>query len=309
VLCLETLDRSWPFNIGYIYPTLGPKKFDLIRLELTRHKTQNTRHSAQSLSCIINSMLLEGKKGLVLSVTNKNSIGWAIAEAAAKQGAQVGVGAQNERTLENVNKLIEGQPAFTPFTCDFSIDADIDKLVEDVKAKYGTIDFFVHSAAFAKREDLQGRFIDTSEEGFNTALDISSFSLVKLCKALEPVLNDDASIVTVSYIGSVRWAQNYNVMGVAKAALESSVRYLAGDLGVRGIRVNTLSPGPVNTVAARGVKGLLDMIGYVQERAPLKRPYGQEEVAGSGVYLLSDLSRGVTGQIIFVDSGYNIVGM
>jgi enoyl-[acyl-carrier protein] reductase I len=254
-------------------------------------------------------MLLEGKKGLVLSVTNKNSIGWAIADIAAKHGAQVGVGAQNERTLENVNKLIEGQAAFTPFTCDFAIEEEVAKLVEDVKAKYGAIDFFVHSAAFAKREDLQGRFIDTSEDGFNTALDISAFSLVKLSKALEPILNDDASIVTISYIGSVRWAQNYNVMGVAKAALESSVRYLAGDLGVRGIRVNTLSPGPVNTVAARGVKGLLDMIGYVQERAPLKRPYGQEEVAGSGLYLLSDLSRGVTGQIIFVDSGYNIVGM
>ncbi|HEY3782740.1 MAG TPA: enoyl-ACP reductase [Fimbriimonadaceae bacterium] len=254
-------------------------------------------------------MLLEGKKGLVLSVTNKNSIGWAIAEIAAKNGAQVGVGAQNERTLENVNKLIEGQSAFTPFTCDFANEEEVAKLVENVKAKYGGLDFFVHSAAFAKREDLQGRFIDTSEDGFNTALDISAFSLVKLSKALEPVLNDDASIVTISYIGSVRWAQNYNVMGVAKAALESSVRYLAGDLGVRGIRVNTLSPGPVNTVAARGVKGLLDMIGYVQERAPLKRPYGQEEVAGSGLYLLSDLSRGVTGQIIFVDSGYNIVGM
>jgi enoyl-[acyl-carrier protein] reductase I len=254
-------------------------------------------------------MLLAGKKGLVLSVTNKNSIGWAIAEAAAKHGAEVGVGAQNERTLENVFKLIEGNAAMTPFTCDFMLEEQVGKLVEDVASKFGKIDFFVHSAAFAKREELQGRFLDTSLDGFNTALDISAFSLVQMCKALEPVLSDDASVVTISYIGSSRWAPNYNVMGIAKAALESSVRYLAGDLGVRGIRVNTLSPGPVNTVAARGVKGLLDMISYVQERAPLKRPYGQEEIAGSGVYLLSDLSRGVTGQIIYIDSGYNIVGM
>lgn len=254
-------------------------------------------------------MLLEGKKGLVLSVTNKNSIGWAIADAAAKHGAQVGVGAQNERTLENVIKLVEGNPAFTSFTCDFMEQEQISKLVEDVRAKYGTIDFFVHSAAFAKREDLQGRFIDTSLDGFNTALDISAFSLVQLCRALEPVMSDDASVITVSYIGSVRYAPNYNVMGIAKAALESAVRYLAADLGARGIRVNTLSPGPVNTVAARGVKGLLDMISYVHDKAPLKRPYGQEEVAGSAIYLLSNLSRGVTGQIIYIDNGYNFVGM
>jgi enoyl-[acyl-carrier protein] reductase I len=254
-------------------------------------------------------MLLEGKKGIVLSVTNKNSIGWAIAEAAESHGATVGVGAQNTRTLENVEKLIEGKERCVSLTCDFMNDEDVEKLVEDVKSKFGKIDFFVHSAAFANREDLQGRFIDTSMEGFNTALDISAHSLVKLSKALEPVFADDASIVTVSYLGSTRYAPNYNVMGVAKAALEAAVRYLAGDLGDRGIRVNTLSPGPVNTVAARGVKGLIDMISYVQERAPLKRTYGQAEVAGSGVYLLSDLSRGVTGQIIFVDSGYNIVGM
>lgn len=254
-------------------------------------------------------MLLEGKKGLVLSVTNRNSIGWAIAEGAANHGAKVGVGAQNERTLENITKLIEGQTAFTSFTCDFMLDEQVEKLVEDVKVAYGSIDFLVHSAAFAKREDLQGRFLDTSLDGFNTALDISAYSLVKLCRALEPIMADDASVVTVSYIGSTRYAPNYNVMGIAKAALESAVRYLAGDLGGRGIRVNTLSPGPVNTVAARGVRGLLDMIGYVHERAPLKRPYGQAEIAGSGVYLLSDLSKGVTGQVIYIDNGYNIVGI
>lgn len=254
-------------------------------------------------------MLLEGKKGLVLNVTNGNSIGWAIADAAAQHGAQVGVGAQNEKTLGRVNDLIQDRDAFTPFMVDFMVDADMDRLVEEVAEKFGKIDFLVHSAAFANREDLQGRFIDTSLDGFNTALDISSYTLVKLCRALEPVMNDGGSVMTMSYLGSTRAVGNYNVMGVAKAALESIVRYLAFDLGTRGIRVNTVSPGPINTVAARGVKGLLDMIEYVHDRAPLKKPFTAAEVAGTAVYLMSDLSHGVSGQIIFVDNGYNIVGM
>lgn len=254
-------------------------------------------------------MLLQGKKGLVLSVTNEKSIGWAIADAAAKHGAEVGIGAQNERMMKNVGPLAEGRKELTAFTCDFQEEGQLEQLANDVKAKYGGLDFLVHSAAFANREDLQGRFIDTSADGFKTALEISAFSLVKLCKALEGVLNDDASVITISYLGSTRAVGNYNIMGVAKAALEAEVRYLAFDLGQRGIRVNTLSPGPINTVAARGVKGLLEMISYVHDRAPLKRQFGQPEVAGSAVYLLSDLSRGVTGQVIFIDNGYNIVGM
>lgn len=254
-------------------------------------------------------MLLAGKKGLVLNVVNKNSIGWAIAMAAAEHGAQVGVGAQNERMLESVNKLIDGDDRLTSFVVDFVEDGQIGALVEDVKARFGKVDFLVHSAAFAKREDLAGKFIETSRDGFAMALDISCFSLVALCKALEPIMNDDASVMALSYLGSVRAVGNYNVMGVAKAALESAVRYLSQDLGERGIRVNTLSPGPINTVAARGVKDLVTMINYVQEKAPLKRPFGQEEVAGSAVYLMSDLSKGVTGQILYIDSGYNVVGM
>ncbi|MEQ1820882.1 MAG: enoyl-ACP reductase [Fimbriimonadaceae bacterium] len=254
-------------------------------------------------------MLLEGKKGLVLSVTNEKSIGWSIAEAAANHGAQVGIGGQNERMLERVNGLIKDDPRFASFVCDFQDDAQLGSLAAQVAEKYGKIDFLVHSAAFANREDLQGRFIDTSQDGFKTALEVSAYSLVKLCRALEPVMNDGGSVVTVSYLGSTRAVGNYNIMGVAKAALEAEVRYLAFDLGVRGIRVNTLSPGPINTVAARGVKGLLEMIEYVHDRAPLKQPFGQKEVAGSAVYLLSDLSHGVSGQIIFIDNGYNIVGM
>jgi enoyl-[acyl-carrier protein] reductase I len=192
---------------------------------------------------------------------------------------------------------------------DFGDDAQLSRLAEEVAARFGKIDFLVHSAAFAKKEDLEGRFIDTSRDGFALAMDVSCYSLVALCKALEGTFNEDASVMCMSYLGSVRSVGNYNVMGVAKAALESSVRYLAQDLGHKGIRVNTISPGPINTVAARGVKGLLGMIEYVQQRAPLKRPFGQDEVAGAAVYLMSDLSRGVSGQVIYVDSGYNTVGM
>ncbi|HXH61328.1 MAG TPA: enoyl-ACP reductase [Fimbriimonadaceae bacterium] len=254
-------------------------------------------------------MLLQGKKGLVLNVTNKNSIGWACAEAAAQHGAVVGVGAQNERMLERVKKLTDEHEAMYPLTVDFSDDSQLDTLASHVQEEFGKIDFLVHSAAYALREDLEGRFIETSREGFATALDVSCYSLVALCRVLEPHFNEDASVMCMSYLGSTRAVGNYNVMGVAKAALESSVRYLAQDLGVKGIRVNTISPGPMNTVAARGVKGLLGMIEYVQQRAPLKREFGQQEVAGTAVYLMSDLSKGVSGQVIFVDSGYNTVGM
>lgn len=254
-------------------------------------------------------MLLEGKKGLVLNVTNKNSIGWGIVEALHAQGATIAVGAQNEKMLERVEKLIEGQPRLHAITVDFTNDHDLAELPDKVEKLFGRIDFFVHSAAYAHKEDLEGRFIDTSREGFKTALDISAYSLVAACHALEPVFSPDASVVTVSYLGSTRAATNYNVMGVAKAALESAVRYLAVDLGTAGVRVNTLSPGPINTISARGVKGLLEMIKHVQDRAPLKRPYGQEECGLSAVYLCSDLSKGVTGQILFVDSGYNFAAL
>jgi enoyl-[acyl-carrier protein] reductase I len=253
-------------------------------------------------------MLLEGKRGLVLSVTNKNSIGWAIAEKAHELGAEVGVGAQNERMMQRVGPMLEPHERMSGITCDFGIEADLEALAEQVRERYGKIDFLVHSAAYADKSDLEGRFIDTSREGFKMALDISAYSLVSLCRTLEPLFNEDASVVAMSYLGSTRAVGNYNVMGVAKAALESTVRYLSQDLGPKGIRVNTVSPGPINTVAARGVKGLLGMIDAVQDRAPLKRPFGQDEVARTTAYLLSDLSFGVSGQIIFVDSGYNIAG-
>lgn len=254
-------------------------------------------------------MLLNGKKGLVLNVTNKNSIGWGITEALLQHGAEVGIGAQNERMLEKVNRLTEGTAGLTTHLVDFSFDDQLENLANEVKEQFGKIDFLVHSAAYANKEDLEGKFINTSRDGFATALDVSAYSLVAACRYLEPVMNDDASVVCISYLGSTRAVGNYNVMGVAKAALEASVRYLSLDLGERGIRVNVLSPGPINTISARGVSGLLGMIDTVAERAPLKRPYGQEECGSSAVYLCSDLSKGVTGQIIFIDSGYNIVGI
>lgn len=258
--------------------------------------------------------LLAGKTGLVLNVTNKNSIGWAIADAAAREGARVGLGAQNERLLEGAKKLVEDRPAgvaggFDLLTADFSEEADYARLRADVERLYGKIHFLVHSVGFAPKAALEGRFLDTTREDFETAMNASAFSFVRLCRELEPLLEDDASVVTLSYIGSTRAMRGYNVMGLCKAALESAARYLALDLGERGIRVNVVSPGPVNTISGRGVKGLSGMIEHVKEVAPLRRPYAQPEAAGAALWFLSDLSRGVTGQIVFVDSGYHMAAM
>jgi len=253
-------------------------------------------------------MLLEGKKGLVLNVTNKNSIGWAIADLANQHGATVGIGGQNERLMDGVHKLIAGRERFDPLTIDFSFEEQYAALRQQVEGLYGKIDFLVHSVGFAPKRALDNRFIETTLEDFQIAMNASAYSLVRLCQELEPLFNEDASVMTLSYIGSIRAMPNYNVMGVCKAALEATVRYLAYDLGPKGIRVNTLSPGPVNTISGRGISDFKSMLGFVEQAAPLKRPY-QSEVAGSAVYLLSDLSKGVTGQIIFIDSGFNIVAM
>lgn len=254
-------------------------------------------------------MLLEGKKGLVLNVTNKNSIGWAIADRANKEGATVGIGGQNERLIEGVHRLVEGRERFDPFIIDFGFEEQFDRLAGEVAEKYGKLDFLVHSVGFAPKEALSGRFIDTTLADFEVAMNASAYSLVRLCRAMEPLLKDDASVITLSYLGSTRIASGYKVMGMCKAALEASVRYLALDLGERGIRVNTVSPGPVNTISGRGVPGLTTMIEHVKNVAPLRRDYGQNEAAGAALYLLSDLSRGVTGQILFVDSGYNVLAI
>ncbi|HEY0868202.1 MAG TPA: enoyl-ACP reductase [Fimbriimonas sp.] len=251
-------------------------------------------------------MLLEGKKGLVLNVVNDRSIGWAIADLANRHGATVGIGVQNDRFFSKVEKLVEGRERFDLLTIDFTIEEDYARLRQEAEEKYGKLDFLVHAAAFAPKDSMFGRFKDITFADFATAMQISAHSLIRLCGELEPIMNDDSSIVALSYLGSTRATPGYNMMGICKAALEAEVRYLALDLGERGIRVNTVSPGPIRTLAAMGVPGLQEKIRHVFERAPLQREYGQEEAAKSAVYFLSDLSQGVTGQILFVDSGYNI---
>lgn len=254
-------------------------------------------------------MLLAGKQGLVLNVTNKNSIGWAIADLANQQGARVGIGAQNERLQEGVAKLIDGRENFEPLLIDFSDESQYATLRETVKERFGKIDFFVHSVGYAPKAALDNRFIETEAEDFAVAMNASVYSYVRTCRELEGLFNDNASVITLSYLGSSRAMPNYNVMGLCKAALEAATRYLAYDLGAHGIRVNTLSPGPVNTISGRGVKGLQGMISHVQDAAPLKKPYGQTEVAGAALWLLSDFSQSVSGQLIYIDSGYNIMAM
>lgn len=252
--------------------------------------------------------LLEGKKGVIFGVANERSIGWAIAQAALGHGATVGVGVQNERMAGSAAKLLEGT-SMQMFTADLNIEEDLDRVRGELQAAYGTLDFMVHSVAFALREDLTAPFIQTSREGFRVALETSAYSFVAAARAIEPLLADDASLITLTYLGSQRVLPNYNVMGVAKAALEASTRYLAYDLGARGIRVNAVSPGPIMTVSARGIKGFSGILDVIGERAPLKRPAEQTEVAATSVYLLSDLSKGVSGQIVYVDSGYNVMGL
>ncbi|MBA3724950.1 MAG: enoyl-ACP reductase [Armatimonadetes bacterium] len=252
--------------------------------------------------------LLSGKKGVVFGIANDRSIGWAIAELAEAQGAEVGIGVQNERMARSAEKLLDGHAKMHMFEADLNLEEDLERVHQELKAAYGAIDFMVHSVAFALREDLAGRFIRTSREGFRVALETSAYSFVAAARALESILNDDASLLTMTYLGSQRVLPGYNVMGVAKAALEASTRYLAYDLGERGIRVNAVSPGPINTVSARGIKGFSAILNVVGERVPLKRPAEQEQVATTSLYLLSDLSRGVTGQTLYVDSGYSSMG-
>lgn len=253
--------------------------------------------------------LLSNKKGIVFGVANQRSIAWAVADMAAQHGAEVVIGAQNERMMESARKLIEGRDEFSLVQCDLNDDTQLEAVREQLGSKFEKIDFAVHSVAYALREDLAGRFIETSREGFKVALETSAYTFVAMAQQLEPILADDASLITMTYLGSQRVLPGYNVMGVAKAALEACTRYLAYDLGERGIRVNAVSPGPINTVAARGIKGFAQILDVVGERAPLKRALEQNEVATTSLWLLSDLSKGVTGQTIYVDSGYSIMGL
>jgi enoyl-[acyl-carrier protein] reductase I len=254
--------------------------------------------------------LLTGKKAVIFGVANEKSIAWAIAESFKREGAQIALTYANETVAKRVIPLSESIGAEMILPCDVRSDEEIRAAFEVIKDKWGGLDILVHSIAFANREELKGSFLNTTREGFAMALDISAYSLVALVKEAAPLMiGRNGSILTMTYYGAQRVFPNYNVMGVAKAALEACVRYLAEALGPEGTRVNAISAGPLRTLAAAGVGGFNQIAGHVEEKAPLRRNISQEEVAGAALYLCSDLASGVTGDIHFVDSGYNIIGL
>ncbi|HMT07425.1 MAG TPA: enoyl-ACP reductase [Pyrinomonadaceae bacterium] len=253
--------------------------------------------------------MLENKIGLILGVANKRSIAWACAQACAGQGATMAFTYQAERIKENVEELAMTLGDSLVVPCDVSDQATVDAAMEAIKAKYGRLDFIVHSIAFAPREALEGDFVATTRDAFRTALEVSAFSLTQVAMAAVPLMTEGGSIVTMSYYGAEKVVPNYNVMGVAKAALEASTRYLAADLGKDNIRVNAVSAGPINTLSARGVKNMGALLGYVGERSPLRRNVSATEVGNTTMFLVSDLASGITGETIYVDCGYNIMGI
>jgi enoyl-[acyl-carrier protein] reductase I len=254
--------------------------------------------------------LLEGKKALIFGVANDKSIAWAVAEAYRREGAEVALAYAGEAVAKRVIPLGESIDARLILPCDVRSDADLAELFATVDQLWGGLDILVHSVAFANKEELKGNFLNTSREGFAMALDISAYSLVAMTKEAAPLMKGrGGSIIAMSYYGAQKVFPSYNVMGVAKAALEASVRYLAEAVGPDGIRVNAISAGPLRTLASAGVGGSGQIAGHVAGKAPLRRNISQEEVAGAALYLGSGLSSGVTGEIHFVDCGYNVVGM
>ncbi|ADR18908.1 enoyl-ACP reductase FabI [Calditerrivibrio nitroreducens] len=253
--------------------------------------------------------LLEGKNAVIFGVANDKSIAYAISKLFKENGANLGFTYAGEALKKRVEPISEELGGKFCIQCDVSKDEDILSSAQKAKELFGKVDIIVHSVAYAPAEALKGRFVDTPREGFKIALDISAYSLVAICKAYEEILSDNASIVTMTYYGSVKVVQNYNVMGVAKAALESSVRYLANDLGPKGVRVNAISAGPIKTLAASGISGFKSILSQIEEKAPLKKNVTQEDVAKAALFLCSDLGSGVTGDILYVDSGYNILGL
>jgi len=251
---------------------------------------------------------LEGRTAVVFGVANKRSIAWSIAQGLHEAGAKLAVTYQNERLEREAKDLILGLPGAEAFMCDVSNDTEIDRLFGQIRDRYGKLHVLVHSVAFAPGNDLNGDFVNTSREGFRIAHDVSVFSLIALARAAAPLMQDGGSIITMTYYGAEKVVPNYNVMGVAKAALECTVRYLAHDLGKRKIRVNAISAGPIKTLAARGISGFADMQRVHAERAPLQRNVDVNEVGATGVFLASDASSGITGEVIYVDCGYNIMG-
>ncbi len=253
--------------------------------------------------------MLENKVGMIFGVANKRSIAWACAEACAAKGAKLAFTYQGERLKENVEKLTKDLPDSLVVPCDVTNQREVDAAFETVGKKYGKLDFLIHSIAFAPKEALEGEFLTTSREAFLTALEISTFSLTQLTLAAVPLMTDGGSIVTMTYYGAEKVVMSYNVMGVAKAALEASTRYLAADVGRHNIRVNAISAGPINTLSARGVKNMGSLLGAIAEKSPLKRNVQAAEVGNTALFLVSDLSSAITGETIYVDCGYNIMGV
>ena len=254
--------------------------------------------------------LLDGKTGVVFGVANKRSIAWAIAQAWAAEGARLAFTYQGERLKDNVTELTGAFGAETLLLpCDVTKDEEIARVFSEVGAKFGRLDLLLHSVAFAPKEALEGEFVNTSREAFRVAHDVSAYSLVALARAAAPLMTQGGSVVAMSYYGAEKVVPHYNVMGVAKAALEASTRYLAYDLGPKKIRVNCISAGPVNTLAARGIAGFMEMLRHYEAQAPLKRNVLPEELGATGVFLASDGAAAITGQVIYVDCGYQIMGM
>ena len=254
--------------------------------------------------------ILSGKTGVVFGVANKRSIAWAIAKAWADAGANLIFNYQGDRLKDNVADLASTFGKDTPFyPCDVSKDEEIDGFFDKVKGHTDKIDLMLHSVAFAPRDALTGNFLDTSREAFAVSHDISAYSLVALCQRAAPMMTDGGSVVAMSYYGAEKVVPHYNVMGVAKASLEASTRYLAYDLGKKKIRVNCISAGPMQTLAARGIGGFTDMVNHYNEHAPLKRSCTGEELGQTGVFLASEGAAAITGQVIYVDGGYQIMGM
>ncbi|MBY0356430.1 MAG: enoyl-ACP reductase [Candidatus Obscuribacterales bacterium] len=255
--------------------------------------------------------LLAGKKGIILGVANDHSLAWYCAKALHEQGAELAFTYQGETLERRVRPLADSVNSKFVQQCDLGNDEEIKNVFEKLGKEWDRLDFVIHAVAFANKAELEGHYVDTTREGFRLALDVSAYTLTAVAKYAVPMMNhgDGGSIVTLTYYGAEKVVPNYNVMGVAKAALEASVRYLAADLGEQKIRVNAISAGPVRTLAAMGISGFRDMLKHVADRAPLKRNVQADEVGKSALFLCSDLSSGVTGEVLHVDCGYSIMGM
>ena len=253
--------------------------------------------------------LMAGKRGLVMGVANDRSIAWGIAKAAHEQGAELGFTYQGDALEKRVRPLAQSLGSDLVLACDVTDDSSIDGVFQEIEQRWGKLDFLVHAIAYADKEELKGKYLETSRDNFSRSLDISCYSLTAISQRAVPMMREGGSILTLTYYGAERVMPHYNVMGVAKAALEASVRYLAADLGDQGIRVNAISAGPIKTLAASGIGDFRHILKWNELNSPLRQNVSISQVGGAGLYLLSDLSAGVTGEVHHVDAGYHVVGM